>query len=548
MVISRIETNEIQNGNTPSKQRRHSDSNIEAQVNLASIFLLDSEKVRADESMETNSVAGDTQTIAPGSIIDKIHEKRMPLEENLLIGPGKEQPSPLPLTKTPETTMPKTPEAIAPKNGKKTKEKHSKKLIQDMSSSEINEINDAYQLKYPTKSFGVILQSNNLHDKKWDNYEELISEIVTQTGIDKYSVSEACVVHDLSKGTCHLVLKVDEYEDFKIIRDLQNWSQKSFGGTILSVKQMPFVFRQNNFDNNLELILNVKHGTVLTPMKIKQCEDLFHLTGMERIMTNDGDKLIPTNRYKTKANHVFAYVSACNNGIILASIKYMPETVTNLASLCQKCGLSNCRSSKKKPCQSKPRCMRCSMLDHSEVACKNKEFCINCQRYGHRCYNDGYCTILQQKTFDNNAYLLEILIGEGIKPNKYAILRNTAIAIANAAKSEEINTKEEREDALKEICSSMLKEQVLPRISNLETGHAMLESRCDKLEELMTGVIKTQNQQTAILTNVQNTMTANSVTANQTNSNVNTIMEMISRMSANQQQQAQLTPPHENKD
>jgi hypothetical protein len=175
-----------------------------------------------------------------------------------------------------------------------------------------------------------------------------------------------------------------------------------------------------------------------------------------------------------------------------------------------------------------------------ETICPNKEFCINCQRYGHRCYNDGYCAILQQKTFDNNAFILEILIGEGIKANRYSILRNSAIAMSNAAKSDEIASKEEREDTLKEICSTMLKEQVLPRISNLETGHAMLETRCDKIENLMAGVIKTQEQQTVILTNVQTSMTETNVTTNQTNANVNRMMDMMSQMVANQQQRTKI--------
>ncbi len=356
------------NNNTPNqsseqqhtpliRQRRHSESNIQ-NISLENLLLLDSEKKRSDDGMETNASENDVQAIASGSTTEQITKSQKIVDENVNLGNNTEKPSPQQAVKTPEVSKARTPEVITPKNCKKIKAKLNKKLIQDMTVNEINEINDSYHQKYPSKSFGITLQSDNLKDQKWDNYDELVGEIVNQTGIDKYSISEACVVRDTVKATCHLVLKVDDYEDYKTIRDIQNWPQKSFGGTILSVKQLPFVFRQNNFDNYLELIVNVKHGTVLTPNKIKQCEEQFHLTGMERIMTNDGDKQIPTNRYRTKANHVFAYVSACNHGIILASVKYIPETVTNIASLCQKCGLTNCRSSKKKPCQSKPRCMK----------------------------------------------------------------------------------------------------------------------------------------------------------------------------------------------
>jgi hypothetical protein len=103
--------------------------------------------------------------------------------------------------------------------------KSNKKLIQDMNEEEINELNDEFQNKYPIKIHGITLSSDNLHDKKWDDYETICNEIEKQTGVGKYSIVEACVVHDTIRNTNKLIIKVDDYEEFQIIRSIRNWPQ-----------------------------------------------------------------------------------------------------------------------------------------------------------------------------------------------------------------------------------------------------------------------------------------------------------------------------------
>jgi len=57
---------------------------------------------------------------------------------------------------------------------------------------------------------------------------------------------------------------------------------------------------------------------------------------------------------------------ACNDGIFLNSVKYIAEPTINHASICQTCGFAN-------------------------------------------------CPVFHQKTFDNNSYLILLLVGEGKK-------------------------------------------------------------------------------------------------------------------------------------
>jgi hypothetical protein len=59
----------------------------------------------------------------------------------------------------------------------------------------------------------------------------LFDEISRQTGCDKYSIIEATISFDIVKKLHSLVIRVDEYEDYKLIRKAQIWSQSSFGGT-----------------------------------------------------------------------------------------------------------------------------------------------------------------------------------------------------------------------------------------------------------------------------------------------------------------------------
>jgi hypothetical protein len=343
--------------------------------------------------------------------------------------------------------------------------------------------------------------------------------LTQQTGVDKYAIVEASVVHDLTKKTCWLVLKVDDYDDY-----IGNWSQRSFGGTILSLTQMPLKFTQNNFENYLDLIITVPAKTQITLQMVKKCEDVFHLTNMERIMSNpDGTKLVPTNRFKSRAVHMLAYISACNGGIVLGGTRYTPETATNHSYICGTCGLANCRSSKKKPCQSNPRCMKCSETNHRELGCKKPDYCINCQRFGHKCNHDDYCPIFQQKTFDNNTYMLPVWVGEGIKSSKY-LIRNATIAMANAEKEEEATSKANNIEVMKEICETYVQQTVIPRVTSLEAGQIALNHRCDQTEAIVAGLVKTQMEQTGILSNLQ-------TTANQTNNSMGAMMDILTRIS-----------------
>jgi len=160
---------------------------------------------------------------------------------------------------TPKTTKPKT-------------KKIQKRTLQDLNQIEINENNDDYETKYPTKFHGVIIKSDNLNDKKCDSFDSICDEITQQTGAEKYAIVEASVVHDLTKKIFWLVLKIDDHDDYKVIRDIGNWSQRSFGGTILSLTPMPLTFIQNNFENYLDLMITVPAKMQITLQMVKKCK------------------------------------------------------------------------------------------------------------------------------------------------------------------------------------------------------------------------------------------------------------------------------------
>ncbi len=563
-IISRI--NSIENSNstkienqTDNHQKRRSsesDAKIINQIpqssnSIGSISSEEIERQRAEEMEQDGEVEIENKTDSEiNAETDK--EQKLTGEPYRVKNKENTEDTPLVLTDLSTTEHPatmtqiETPEdPVHLKKSSKAKQvinrqnKSNKKLIQDMNEEEINELNDEFQNKYPIKIHGITLSSDNLHDKKWDDYETICNEIEKQTGVGKYSIVEACVVHDTIRNTSKLTIKVDDYEEFQIIRSVRNWPQNSFGGTILSIKQIPYSFFNNNFEVFFDLVITVGAKTSITSNKLKQCEETYHLTDMERIMnSSDGKTSVPTNRYRMRALHTLAYVSACNNGIVLCGIKYMPEISVNHASICSVCFHLNCRASKKKMCQSKPRCGKCNETGHEEPVCKGKEFCINCQK-SHRAAYDGHCKLLQQKTFDNNIFLIKLAIGEGIKTSKYALLRNAAVAIANAEKEEIASSKEEQSELIKEIVDQYAHEKLMPRVVKLEKSQSELNLRMENTEAAVNVLQTKQQEHTVMLENVQTSVnkmasiqSSNSTAINQTNTMVSSIAEMLGKLTA----------------
>jgi hypothetical protein len=271
--------------------------------------------------------------------------------------------------------------------------------------------------------------------------------------------------------------------------------------------------------------------------KIVLFEQTHQLSNMMRIMNNsDAQRAVATNRFKFSANNIIAYVCACNDGVLLNGIKYIAEPSINHGNVCQNCGYANCRSSKKKPCTSKARCLKCSEMSH-KVSCtvKKSEYCVNCEMKGHRCTHDGYCEILQQKTFDNNSFLLPILLGEGIKETKYHILRNYAIAVEN------VSNKSDGKlylDTLNEIVETYVSEKVIPRISKLEERADITDARFVMVAEDINGMKST-------LKEVGFKLDSSAATNKETNSDVKQLMALFLEMLGARHETAPPSPPGE---
>ena len=68
--------------------------------------------------------------------------------------------------------------------------------------------------------------------------------------------------------------------------------------------------------------------------------------------------------------------------------------------------------------------MKCGDSGHSEPECKSThDFCFRCQTKSHRCDTDR-CEMIAEKTFEQNKFVLSILLGEQIIDSRYEILRN----------------------------------------------------------------------------------------------------------------------------
>lgn len=86
---------------------------------------------------------------------------------------------------------------------------------------------------------------------------------------------------------------------------------------------------------------------------------------------------------------------------------------------CTNCGSITHRD---KECKAASKCLRCASTDHKISNCKVEEpKCINCGK-GHICFSE-LCDALNEKTFNMNKYLIELLVGEKVVENKNALLK-----------------------------------------------------------------------------------------------------------------------------
>lgn len=90
----------------------------------------------------------------------------------------------------------------------------------------------------------------------------------------------------------------------------------------------------------------------------------------------------------------------------------------NHAKVCHQCGNLN---HKTKDCRNKKICLKCGQDDHDSRECKQIPRCINCE--GSHASNNELCSKLTEKTYQQNAYILDILTGEGIISDKSEILK-----------------------------------------------------------------------------------------------------------------------------
>lgn len=100
--------------------------------------------------------------------------------------------------------------------------------------------------------------------------------------------------------------------------------------------------------------------------------------------------------------------------------RYKVDPVIRYSTACSKCANLNHGP---KNCRNETRCVNCSETGHTKVDCRNlKSKCANCK--GPHPADSEKCPILREKIFNDNSYILRIMVGEKIIPSKEYILRS----------------------------------------------------------------------------------------------------------------------------
>ena len=146
------------------------------------------------------------------------------------------------------------------------------------------------------------------------------------------------------------------------------------------------------------------------------------ISNVKRQWFNGGELLTAIKKVNFTANNLKSYVDTQKKGFFFVDgVKYKAEPQINHTNCCYNCGDLNHR---KKNCKKRFRCMKCSKPGHKEEECKSSyEYCYRCQNKSHRCDTDR-CEILAEKTFEQNKYIISILIGEQIIDSRFEILKN----------------------------------------------------------------------------------------------------------------------------
>ena len=119
----------------------------------------------------------------------------------------------------------------------------------------------------------------------------------------------------------------------------------------------------------------------------------------------------------------------------------------------------NCGSVDHRDCYNKL-CHNCTSDKHQTKSCLASIYkCINC--HGQHAANSARCQRYSNRTFENNAHVIDILLGENIIKNKDEIFRDKP--------SEKVNSQTQinDQDSLRNLVSEMIKTEIEPFYKDL---------------------------------------------------------------------------------
>lgn len=265
--------------------------------------------------------------------------------------------------------------------------------------------NNALEEKYRSDEFGYELIIRGEGIKKFKTTREKLDEIIRC--LKNVIIKEACP-YDEDKA---ILIKTHNYSSYQVIKNSNKWPSDAFNNGV-TIESMPthIPIKIQKFDKQYSVSESTKLYEQLHDAGFSKATRIAH--------ENHKGVLVEKTQIKGFARSLGHYVEMIKNGIEIEHedglIKtYTVESCFRMAMPCSNCGNLSHRSCRTDRAEMDKRCLKCSNKGHNTDLCRSSNMlCINCNGC-HQTDND-LCPKLREKTYSDNRYILDILIGEKI--------------------------------------------------------------------------------------------------------------------------------------
>lgn len=276
----------------------------------------------------------------------------------------------------------------------------------------MNRYNEELEIKYPRDKFGYELLIKGAGIKNFSKDMTCrLTEIAKYAMVNANGIDELSTVNADDSDEVAIYLKTFSWTVYKTIKNKLKINNKAFGSgvtaeplpTHLEVKVMGF---------------EVDRDITKNQMLVKKLNEA-GLFDVKRITNVKGE---PIPQLRARVESLARYIKLIKEKKIKVDPKqYCVEPVIRYANPCGKCGALNHGP---KNCIATPLCLKCGDVDHQKRPCVNTLRCINCN--GCHATNSESCALIRSKIYNDNKYILSLLVGEGIFKTNDDILRSNA--------------------------------------------------------------------------------------------------------------------------